>query len=49
MLFSSLGSNFRDVGNVISVVFGEIKMSFWVRKRQASNFGKATAAHKFGR
>ena len=28
-----ISSNFRDVGKVMPVVFGEIKMSFWVREK----------------
>ena len=35
--------------NVMPVVFGEIKMSFWpVRKRPSSIFGKAKATRKYG-
>ena len=42
-------SNFRNMENVMPVVFGEIKMSFSVRKiRAASIIGKATAVRKFG-
>ena len=29
----SPSSNFRDIGKVMPVGFGEIKMSFWVRKK----------------
>ena len=46
--WSIFSSYFRDIGNVIPVDFGEIKMSFCVRKRPASIFGKATTARKFG-
>ena len=33
-------SNFRDMGKVMPVVFGEIKMSFWVRKKGQLEFSK---------
>ena len=45
-------SNFREMGNIyiMPVVFGEIRMSFWVRKKASycSIFGGATATRKFG-
>ena len=28
-------SNFRDMGEVMPIVFREIKMSFWVRKKSS--------------
>ena len=40
-------SNFLNMGKLTPVVFGEIKMSFWVQKRSARIFGKAKAARKF--
>ena len=35
--------NFRDMENAISVVFGEIQMSFWVRKKANLHFRKGNS------
>ena len=45
----SFRSNFRDMGKVMPADFGEIEMSFWVRKRPASfSERQPVAARKFG-
>ena len=41
--FSSI---FRDMGNVMPVVFGEIKMSFWVRKKISEKVAKSNKYQK---
>ena len=33
-------SNFRDMGKVMPVVFGEIKMSFWAQKKDQLAFSE---------
>ena len=41
-------SNFRETTNFMSVVFGLLKVSFWVPKKKRSPimFGKPTRVHK---
>ena len=46
--WSIFSSSFRDMENVMPVIFGEMKMSFGYEKRPANIFGKATETHKFG-
>ena len=41
-------SNFRDVGQVMPVVFGKYIYRFGYEKRPTSIFGKAITARKFG-
>lgn len=46
---SSITSNFLDLGDVMPVVLGLIKMSLWYQKRPAMIFEKAKDAIVFGK